>query len=978
MDTKFYMPLNILYFIGVMFINTVAGSCGPSSERVALQNRSEGVELDTSIRHGVLPNGFTYFIRSLPEPQPKLYMRLYNKAGSSEEDADQFDVAHGVEHLANKATKNFPEGIDNSEVIKELEISKYDMLAYSGRFTEYYFDAPPGNPLAVKTAFLFFKDIAQGLSLTDRDIYSVKGELRQEFLSNGADRIDERAAERKLEAGLFPCRPPEPDFLDNLRGQKNEVFRRFYRDWYRPDLLALSIVGNIENVDQLEKEIKETFSVLKPPMNPRQKMDCDSLFLSRDPQFVVVERTPEHFNFIPDTKVDLQILYRDPITMENLDNLRGIKRLFLLRLLITIANERLKESIKGYNSFTVGIRDAYKQDSEPTMLRIQAELENPTVEKNALQQILYVLRQIQEYGISGVEWNDLKQEQMKNLENVDEENPEYWIDEVKNYYTRGEALPANKSTLIKDWFSSLSLSDFNSFVHNFLSKEPEDIGIVASTGHAALALTENEVRSWIKDAYQEDVKPYEQPTVPMNLMDSKHIEQLKRAKVKSSRTAESGAQEYLLSNGVKLILKQVNPSPGLYQDKILIHGFTLKGANCFPKQDFYSAVNAPDIVENSGVSGLNKFELDMFLSKRGMSRGVISSYIGSEESGIQGSSIISNFETILQLIYLHHSSPQKNKKAFEDWRLNEYKSYRENSGKNWIFLPALREGLGNSAVLGTVLGRRLLESNPEMLEGIEKVDFEDSYEIFRELFGNAKDFTFIISGDFQVESILPLAQKYLGNLPNSASSKFCPSIEKEVFSPATPVSRTLEAPKNYRMETAEYNISFVKPSLSSLDWKEQIKVEALGWVTTQKAWRIRFEMGLAVYDVRINGNFNHDLNRYEISGTFTCTPTEYPIVRKEVHKVISEMKSGNISTDVLEGGIDIMHLFYDLDKRGGKHMDIHQNLYERYRYGQPFVEPGKIEDYIHSLTRKDIIEAANEYYQDEYLYEFVMKDEMVE
>ena len=147
------------------------------------QSTRDGHGIDSSMRYGRLPNGFTYFIKSIQEPQEKLFLRFYNKGGSNQQDQDQLDVAHGVEHLAFRETENFPEGIGNNSVIKEIGMGIYDYYAYSGnRNTEYYFDAPNNSMKALEVGLLWFKDIANGLKLSLSDIEQVKGELRQEKL----------------------------------------------------------------------------------------------------------------------------------------------------------------------------------------------------------------------------------------------------------------------------------------------------------------------------------------------------------------------------------------------------------------------------------------------------------------------------------------------------------------------------------------------------------------------------------------------------------------------------------------------------------------------------------------------------------------------------------------------------------------------------------------------------------------------------
>lgn len=976
---KKHIYISTFYVISILIILFTSSCKSRASANYDRINEStHPVELDSTIRYRRLANGFTYFIKALPEPQAKLYMRFYHKAGSNQEDSDQFDVAHGLEHLAFKATKHFPNGIGQSESINKLGINVYDMLAFSGQTTEYYFDAPPKSKEALGTAFLFFKDIANGLNLTDEAIHSVKGELKQEFLMGEENNLNELNANSKLEASYFPCKQDESNYLENIGTQIPEVFRRFYKDWYRPDLLALSIVGNIEDMDRLEKQIKSTFSDLESPENSKKIMNCDSLFASRAPQFSIIKRTPVESKIFPDTKVSLDIIFRDPITMKNLNNINGIKRLILLKMLRGITSERLSEISTTYSSFSAGIRDTYELDNLPSTMKIRATLERSIGEKQAIQKIIRVILELQKYGISGAEWDILKQKHIQYLQSKDENNADYWIEEIKNFYIKGEALPDNKNAVLKEWLSRLSLSEFNDFGSEFLSKKPEDIGIMAPSGHQALSLTEKEVRSWVKEAYQKEVKPYEKLIIPEALMSSKDVKKLEKPEITEDSFSKTGVREIILNNGVKLVFKQINEAVGLDKDNIRIHGYALKGTNCFPEEQFFSAANAPSIISYSGLNEMKRFEIDRFLEKNNMLSGVVSTYIDMDEVGIQGSTNLYNLEIILQLIYLHFTSANIDKEAFEDWKLMKYKTHKHQFNRE--FQNAIRKSTGDFSFVGDLLGKKSLKEGDEFFKGIEKTNLDQAHEIFKKLFGNAKDFTFVISGDFQIETVLPLASKYLGNLTNSSSPLFCSSSfsssskKEKLFLYEAPKYQEIVAPRNEKLNYMKYHIIFIQTAPILLDWKEQLRVEALGWITTEKAWRLRFEMGLELYDVRVSGAFNKKLNRYEISSTFECVPEEFNIIREELSKVISEMKSGQITEGIFQKGMFAMHLFYDLNKRGGKHLPQHQNLYAHYRYGQPLTDPVEVEEFVNSLTVEDIVKTANKYFKDDNLYEFVMRD----
>ncbi len=969
---QIYTP--IFYCISVFIVLFISSCKSPVPfNHESIDDSTHSVKLDSSIRYGQLPNGFTYFIKDLSEPQPKLYMRFHHNAGTNQQDADQIDVAHGLEHLAFKPTKHFPNGIDQSKSIKTLGISIYDMLAFSGQTTVYYFDAPLQSQEALETGFSFFKDIANGLNLTDEAIHSVKGELKQEHFFRQGDNLNKNNAESKLEASYFPCKQDESNYLDRIENQTPEDFRRFYRDWYRPDLLAISIVGNIEDIDSLEKLIKNTFSDLESPANTKKIMDCDSLFANRAPQFSIIERTPVISKMVPDKEVDLDIIFRDPITMKNLNNINGLKRLILMQMLRDIVSERLREISTGYGSFIAGIRDTYESDNLPSTIKIGAMLESSIGEKKTLQQILRVLRQLQLFGVSRAEWDNLKEKHLQYLKDKDVNNAKYWIKEIQNFYTKGEALPDNKNAMRKAWLSDLSLSEFNDFGSQFLSKKPEDIGIMAPNGHKALLYTEQEVRAWVEDIYQEEVQVYQKPFVPDVLMSSKELNKLKKPEITENSSYKTGVREVILNNGVKLVFKQINGAVGLDKDNIRIHGYALKGADCFPKEQFFSAVYAPSIIGYTGLNGMNRFEIERFLKKKKMLSGGVSTYIDRDEVGIQGSTDVSNLEIILQLMYLNFISPNKNKEAFEDWKMMKFRTYKYQS--NFEFRKAIRKSTGDLSVIANVFGSNGLSEGNDFFEGIAKIDLDEAHEIFNKLFSNSEDFTFVISGDFQIEFVLPMVNKYFGNLPNTSSTLTCDFSNKEkLFVPDGPNFQEITAPITEKLNYMKYHNSFLQTAPIQLDWKEQLRVEALGWITTKKAWRLRYELGLALYDVEVRGTFNKKMNRYEINSTFECVPEEYPVIRKEVKDIIFEIKSGLITEGLFEQGMFVMHHYYDLDKGGGKHRSQHENLYDHYRYGQPLIDPKEVEEFVNSLTVEDIVKTANKYYKDENLYEFVMID----
>lgn len=953
----------------ILFLQFSCGCAGAKEDEISV---TDPMPLDKSIRYGRLPNGFTYYIKSLPEPQDNLFLRFYNKVGSNQEEADWLQVAHGVEHLAFRSSRHFPNGLDNDSLVKQYGV--YFNASSGARSTTYEFDIPAGSKGGLDIGLKWFKDIASGLKLTDPDIEQVKGELRQEALERAGDLTSVKLAKSELDRRIYPCRHDDSHFIKYFENANPSTFRTFYKDWYRPDLLSISVVGNIENVDGLEQKIIKTFSTLRSPKNSRKPSDCDSIYYSREPSFVKVERAQDSSYFSSDNLINLNLYFPDRVTSNSLENQNGLQRLILLSLLNETASDRLDQLAMAYNSFDVGMINTHGGKEFPMNLVIKASLETTPVEAS-LREILTVLRQLAVYGAGESEFIKLKHKYLEYMNSQKEDEANYWVKEIGNYITTGEALPADKTTFRKNYLSNLTLNEFNNFLHEFLSEKPKNVGLIAPTGNSALKIKENDIRGWISKVYNDSVPPYQAPVVPDHLMGQNELAKLDKVKVLKREEDAIGAIHVQLSNGVKLIYKQIDPYPGMYEDDILINGFTLKGASCFAKDDLFSAVSAPSIISNSGVGKMDKFEVWRFLETIGISprSGVVTSYIDKQESGIQAVSSVKNLEAILQLIYLKLTKPNKNPQAFKDW-----KSARLKASKDLIqrdFRISTRSVMQNCSLVPlNMLGHKDLLVGTRYYENLDKISLDKSFDIYKKIFGNAKDFTFVISGKVKPDEVLPVLEKYLGNLPNSPSPCQNDLPKLTPVLPKAPVLQILPTIGNYNLPNIKYDLNYLKEAKRPDNWKEQLKIEALGHVTTQIAWRLRYKMNYSLYSVSIGGSYNFETNRYQVSGTFECVPDEFPLIRKEMHKITTELKSGKLTEEEFKAGMDWMYGFYGPHGFGGEHFILHKNLYKHYRYGQAWVTPKQLDSFVKSLSVKDIVQTARKMFQEENKYEYVMGD----
>ena len=954
--------LKIIFYVLFPFV----GFFGMEAQSV------DSIPLDGSIRSGRLANGLTYYLKPISKPHSKLYLNFYVKAGYYQQDPGQLNIPHAVEHLAFRSGKTFPEGIFTSvKLLDSIGMGTFDLGAYTGHYsTTYNFAAPSNNVGALEVGLSWFRDIADGLKLLEKDIDMERGALKQEFLLRQGNKIHEFYAETKLFAKLFPCRKDYSNFFEYHSSFSPTVLRSFYRDWYRPDLMAVSVVGNIADLDDMERRIIRGFSDIPSPKDPRDRVNCDSLYFERLPQFATVIRPRDTLKSVSIDGVDIKLFFRDPMTGNQIHGTRGIQRQIMMELFSNLLNTRFGKVTGSYeNGLKIYSGHSLRWNRSPSALMVNITSGGGS-EKFGLQKAISVLHQIREEGFLQGEWTRAKEEMLRSLSRTGEK---YWVDQIKKHFVYGEALPNNKREGLKKWFTDLSLDEFNALVKSFISL-PEDIGIIAPKGHRALSYEGEGVRNWIREAYSLPLGQRKKIEAPTALMDQNEIAKLEEAEIIEDRTMISGMREIVLGNGVKVVLMSYRPSAGINDNKISLHGFSPYGASSFPKEDYFSAINAPDIISNAGVGTMDETRLRHFLDRTDSFSNGLFPYIDYEETGIRGDASFAEIEIMLQLLHLYFTIPNKSQNVFEKWKKDTESNYLHTSYNlvNVDFNNSIREFTGDSS-LTRILGRPYL-TGTALFNSIKGTDLDTAYSIYLKLFGNPSDFTFMISGEFDVPKILPLIRKYLGNLPVRRDFTKDPAIGHGPKTLPIGPSYTVLPPPPYETKNASYALKYIKNVVrDSLDWTEKIKVEALAAVAEMMLWQLRFDKGYSLYLVGVDGRYNNWTSRFEITFQFNCEPEELAHLEKECKDIVSDIKSGNLREEFFQQGIKRLRTLYNVDKSNGNRQ-MQNRMYGHYRFGIPWTTPEEKVDFINSLDREDIIGTANRYFDERLQFEFVMGD----
>ncbi|HEX8377217.1 MAG TPA: pitrilysin family protein, partial [Pedobacter sp.] len=253
--------------------------------------KAEDLPLDTAIKTGKLANGFTYYIRRNTEPKNRAQLYLAVKVGSILENDDQRGLAHFMEHMSFNGTKSFPK----NELVNYLQKSGIrfgaDLNAYTSfDETVYQLPIPTDDPELFKNGMQIMRDWAQDASLDSVEIEKERGVvLEEKRLGKGAgERMQNKYLPMIFNNSRYSSRLPIGT-EEVLSGFKHETLRQFYKDWYRPDLQALIVVGDI-NVAQVEAMIKDKFSDLKKPETARPRTEYKIPLLNKNQYIAVTDK----------------------------------------------------------------------------------------------------------------------------------------------------------------------------------------------------------------------------------------------------------------------------------------------------------------------------------------------------------------------------------------------------------------------------------------------------------------------------------------------------------------------------------------------------------------------------------------------------------------------------------------------------------------------------------------------------------------
>lgn len=800
--------------------------------------------LDKAVRTGKLPNGFTYFIRHNTEPKNRVYLYLVNKVGSILENDNQRGLAHFMEHMSFNGTKHYPKNALVDYLQKSGVRFGADLNAYTSfDETVYQLPLPTDNQDILKNGFRIMRDWAQEATLDPSEINQERGVvLEEKRLGKGAgERIQRLTLPILLNHSRYADRLPigTDEVLNNF---KQEAIKSFYRDWYRPDLQGLVVVGDID-VNATEKIIKAQFASLKNPAKERMRTKY-KIALDGQNHFLAVT-DPELTN----TSIELLIKHKRAAIKTKTDYRNAIAQQLFNQMLAERYQELARKADVPFVNASAGIQDFMGglDSYGASMTAKPGELEK------GFKALWRETERVSRFGFTATELDRAKESYLSavsaTLKEKDKTPSESFVKEYQQYFLDGSASPGIQAEyqLTTALLPAITLSEVNSLTKNYIKNTNRDIIIQAPEKEKSRLPDEKTVLTWIASVGSEHLIPYTDESVAQPLLATQPIP----GKIVAEKLQkEQGVTELTLSNGLKVVLKPTT----FKNNEVSFTAFAPGGTSLYSDADFQSVANAPVLIPAGGLGNLNTTQLQKKLAGKQVG---VQPFIGERAQGISGQSTAGDLETALQLTYLYFTGARKDTAMFRNIIIRSAAGIAERANDpNSVFQDTL------SAVMGNYNPRR---TGPTLAK-LAQIDLDKAFAAFRQRFADAAGFTFIFVGSFDVEKIKPLLEQYLGSLPANRRNE--QAVNLHIHAPEGQISRTVykgtEPKATVRMVfTGPYEFNtFNNNNLNALT--EVLEIRLLERLREQES---------GVYSPSCSAGYTKlPDNRYSLSIAFGCAP----------------------------------------------------------------------------------------------------------
>jgi len=893
------------------------------------------IPFDPAVKTGKLQNGLTYYIKKNAKPENKVDLRLVINAGSILEDDDQQGLAHFMEHMCFNGTKRFPKNqlVDYLQSIG-VKFGQHLNAYTSFDETVYFLPIPSDNPEKLEKGFQIIEDWAFNTVLTPEEIEKERGVVLEEYrLGLGAQkRMMGRFMPKLMYNSHYAKRLPigQKEILEKF---KHESLIRFYKDWYRPNLMSVIVVGDID-VAEMEKKIIDHFANYQNPKNERPRKTFD--VPNHKETFVAIESDKEA------SSAQVQLMYKDAEAPKPVTSLKDFKDEIAEGLFTSMLNSRLNELT---NSATPPFTYGYSYHGS-TWARTKEAYQSVAMSQedkqvDALKVLVRENERVKKFGFTQGELDRAKADFFASIEKSyndrNKTNSENFVSEYQAHFLEKEPTPGIEWTYatFKQLLPLVQLKDVNGLIGKFIKEENRVVILTGPEKENLKKPSEKDVLGALKinDA---EITAYEDVAVAKGLLKT---EPKAGTIVRRENNDKLGTKTLYLSNGAKVTYKKTD----FKNDEVLFEAVSFGGSNLYSDAEMKKVQFANGALSEAGFSGLKLNDINKFMTGKIAS---VNPYIGNTTEGLRGNATPKDLEYLFQTTYAYFTALNYDTEAFEG-----YKQKQSAFFKNMTSQPAF--------YFQQEFYTYLNKENPRFngLVPTEKTwaetDYKLAYDKFKERFSNAADFEFFFVGNVDDKVIEDYATKYLASLPATPAKEKAKDLGYRLLKGEhKKVVNKGKDPKS--------NVNIMYYGDAQYSPKDAFALQALGEILTIKLVEQLRENESGVYGVNARGSMSKvPYGYFNFNITFPCGPDNAEKLTasalNELQKIITNGPEAKDLVKFKEGEL------LDFKKESKENRFWLSNFTRSYTNEQSAEEVLKFEEKVNTLTAKEVQDVAKKY-----------------
>src|SRR5690554_3837819 len=696
----------------------------PASIWAQVADLNQKVPNDPDVRIGKLENGLTYYIRHNAKPEKKVDLRLVLNAGSILESEKQLGLAHFMEHMVFNGTKTFPK----NELINYLQSIGVKFGQHLNAYTSfdetvYFLPLPSDDAEKLSTGFQILEDWAFNATLDPKDIDDERGVVLEEYRTRlGAnERMMKNYLPKMLHNSMYANRLPIGT-RESLETFKHEDLRQFYKDWYRPNLMAVIVIGDID-INEMEAKIKSHFGKYTNPVNQKERKSFD--IPNHKETFVSINTDKEA------SSANVQIIYKDKENSKPSTTVGDYRTDFIEGLFSAMLNARLEEYTNDANPpFVYGYsyHGSLLGRGKEAFQSMAMTAEDKQLE--AIKVLAIENERARKFGFTESELNRAKNQTLAYYEKAyndkDKNNSSAYLGRYQRHFLLGEAIPSidYEYNLAKQILPTITLNDVNNVIQSYIKDENRVIILTGPEKDGLNTPTEKDVLAAL-DVSKIEITPYEDAEVADSLIRN----EITAGKiVKTSKNDKLGTTTLELSNGAKVTYKKTD----FKNDEVLFGARSFGGSNLLDNNTYKIVQHAMSTVPQAGIAGMDQNALTRFNTGK-LYR--VSPYVGGTTEGFSGNATPKDLEYLFQTVYAYFTDLNYDVNAFESEK-NKMISYLGN-------LMAQPEVFFQLEVSDFMYGHNSRYTSPTpTAEDWNNTDYQKAYNLFKERFADASDFEF--------------------------------------------------------------------------------------------------------------------------------------------------------------------------------------------------------------------------------------------